>query len=416
MDTAIVMYGPPAAGKDTVTAALAELGKEFRHYQRMKVGVGRTTGYRMASPADLEELVAAGEVIYSNSRYGSIYIIDRPELTRIFAAGEIPVLHVGQPEAINALLAACPGVRWVVVELWCPRNVAASRAAARGTGDTAERLAVWDATPRLTIADIRIDTAAVNPTDAAHQIVKAVHAARCAIVVPAMHLLHPDGTLDLGATRRHATAAAASWIDFFLINGSTTAGDELTSAEREAVLDVWLEAVDNSRVLACAWSAEDLATAAERHVTPMAVLRAATRPVAEQFLRTLPGGSLIYSHPMFGYAFDAKLAAWAKSAGHLPAGGKLAKIQLTEITELRRAAPEFATWDGSSRRIRESVGAGAAGVVATPLAAVLTDLPPRSLAQVQPAIDIVQDKLDQLQERAAKREWLQHRIRAGQET
>ncbi|SNY89160.1 hypothetical protein SAMN04244553_6163 [Nocardia amikacinitolerans] len=410
MDTAIVMYGPPAAGKDTVTTALCELGKEFRHYQRMKVGVGRTTGYRMASTTDLAQLVAADEVIYSNSRYGSTYIIDRPELTRIIAAGEIPVLHVGQPEAIDALLSAAPNIRWVVVELWCPRDIAAARAAARGTGDTVERLAVWDATPRLTVADIRIDTATVDPADAARQIVEAVHAARCAVVVPTMHLVHPDGSLDLAATRRYATAAAAGWIDFFLINGSTTAGDELTGSERTDVLDIWLEAVDASRLLACAWSANDLATAADRHVTPMAVLRADTRSAAEQFLQALPGESTIYSHPMFGYTFDAEMAAWAKTAGHLPAGGKLAKIQLTEIAEIRRAAPEFATWDGSSRRIQESIGAGAAGVVATPLAALLTDLPPRSLAQIQSAIDTVQTELDRLPDRAAKRRWLLDQI------
>ncbi|MFR9774177.1 hypothetical protein [Nocardia sp. SC052] len=410
MDTAIVMYGPPAAGKDTVTAALAELGNEFRHYHRMKVGAGRTSGYRIASTAEFEQLVAAGEVIYSNSRYGSTYIIDRPELTRIIAAGEVPVLHVGQTEAIDALLAAAPTIRWVVVELWCPRDVAATRAAARGTGDTAERLAAWDATPRLTIADIRIDTTAVDPIGAAHQIVDAVHAAWSAVVVPAMHLVHPDGTLDLAATRHHATAAAAGWIDFFLINGSTTAGDELTSAERAAVLDAWLEAVDNRRLLACTWSSDDLATATDRHVTAMAVMKAATRSAAEQFLQALPGGSTIYSHPMFGYTFDAELATWAKGAGHLPAGGKLAKIQLTEITAIRRAAAEFATWDGSSRRIRESISAGAAGVVATPLAATLTDLPPRNLALLQSSIDTVQAELDRLPDRPAKRQWLLDQI------
>ncbi|MGW5228672.1 hypothetical protein ACWEP5_27505 [Nocardia niigatensis] len=411
MDIAIAMYGPPAAGKDTVTAALATFGKEFRHYHRMKVGAGRTAGYRMASLADLDHLLSAGEVIYSNSRYGSTYIIDRAELNRMFGEGQIPVLHVGQPEAIDALLAAAPSIRWVVVELWCPRDVAAARAAARGTDDVAERLAAWDATPRLTVADVRIDTTSVEPDWAAGQIVDAVHAAKSSIVVPTMHLVHSDGTLDMAATRRHASEAAAGWVDFFLINGSTTAGGELTSTERTAILDIWLEAVGPNRLLACSWSTDDLATAADRHVRPMAVLQADTRSAAAQFLESLPTGSTIYSHPMFGSTFDAELASSARSAGHLPFGGKLAKISLAEITEIRQVAPEFATWDGSSRRIRESIDAGAVGVVATPLAASLTDLPPRSIVQIQRTVDAAQAKLDEFPDRPTKRKWLLDQIR-----
>ncbi|MCU1646410.1 MAG: hypothetical protein JWN03_6685 [Nocardia sp.] len=412
MDTAIVMYGPPAAGKDTVTASLAGVDNKFRHYHRIKVGPGRTAGYRMASTADLDHLTTAGEVIYSNSQYGSTYLIDRVELNRMLTASQIPVLHVGQPEAIGTLLAAAPAIRWVVVELWCPRDVAAERAAARNTGDVTERLAAWDATPKLMVADVRIDTGSIDPAGAADQIVDAVRAAQSSIIVPAMHLVHPDGSLDLAATHRHAVSAAAGWVDCFLINGSTTAGSELTSAERTAVLDTWLNAVDPSRLLACAWSCDDVATAVDHDIRPMAVLQADTRPAAEQLLRTLPAGSTIYSHPMFGCTFDAELAAWARSADHLPSGGKLAKVSLTEIAEIRHAAPTFETWDGSSRRIRQSIDAGAAGVVATPLAASLTELPPRSLAQIQRTVDGVQAKLDQLPKRAAKRGWLLDQIQS----
>ncbi|MFE3028719.1 hypothetical protein [Nocardia tengchongensis] len=410
MDTAIAIYGPPAAGKDTVTAALAQVDNKFRHYHRMKVGTGRTAGYRIASPAELDQLLAAGDAIYLNSRYGSTYIIDQPELDRMLAAGQIPVLHVGQPEAIDALLAAAPAIRWVVVELWCPRDVAAARAAARGTGDISERLAVWDATPKLTVADVRIDTASLSPAESAAQIIEATHAAQSSIVVPTMHLVHPDGSLDLAATRRHAAAAGAGWVDYFLINGSTTAGGDLTETERAAVLDAWLEAIHPDRVLACTWSADDITVAIDRHVRPMAVLQADTRPAAEQLLQTLPTGSTIYSHPMFGSTFDAELAAWAARAGHLPFGGKLAKVSPAEIAQIHQAAPEFATWDGSSRRIRESVSAGAVGVVATPLAASLTDLPPRSIAEIQQVIDATQAKLDQFAERTAKRKWLLDQI------
>lgn len=412
MDTVIVLYGPPASGKDSVTAVLTKVDNKFQHYQRMKVGSGRTMGYRMASSTDLDNLITAGEVIYANSRYDSTYVIDQPELNRMLDADQIPVLHVGQPEAIDALLDAAPGVRWVIVELWCPRDIAAQRAIARATNDLDERLAAWDATTRLTVADVRIDTTSVSPAEAADLVVEAVRVAQSSIVVPTMHLVHPDGSLDLAATRRHAIAAGAGWVDHFLINGSTTAGGDLCSSERSAVLDAWLEAVPADRLLACTWSAEDIAAAADRHVRPMAVLQADNRSAAEQLLRHLPGGSTIYSHPMFGCTFDASLAAWARREGHLPHGGKLAKVSLAEIAEIRHAAPAFATWDGSSRRIRDSVGAGAVGVVATPLAASLTSLPPRSIARVQQAIDLTQAQLDQFPERANKRRWLLEQLHA----
>uniref|UniRef100_UPI003F49929D hypothetical protein n=1 Tax=Nocardia sp. CA-095871 TaxID=3239971 RepID=UPI003F49929D len=412
MDTAIVLYGPPAAGKDTVTAALGEIDPSICHYQRLKTGPGRTAGYRMASAEHAAKLAAAGDVIYTNQRYDATYVTDRPELARLLAAGNIPVLHVGQPEAIDALLAAAPAVRWVVVELWCARDVSAARSAARGTGDTAARLAAWDATPRLGDADVHIDTAIVDPADAARQIIAAVQAARSTIVVPTMHLIRQDGTLDLAATRRYAVAASGSWVDIFLLNGSTTSGDLLSPDERATVLDIWLEAVDTTRLLACSWSDMDYQAAAARHVTPMAAMTASDLTATQQLLQELPAGSTIYSHPaLLGYPFTPELAAWAKKAGHLPAGGKLAKVQPQEIHQIRSTAPEFALWDGSSRHIRRSVDAGAAGVVATPLSAVLADLPPRSLSRVQPSINTVQAALDQLPDRLAKRYWLLDQIK-----
>lgn len=46
---AVMLYGPPAAGKDTVTEALIRLDRSYRLYQRLKVGAGRTDGYRMTT-------------------------------------------------------------------------------------------------------------------------------------------------------------------------------------------------------------------------------------------------------------------------------------------------------------------------------------------------------------------------------
>ncbi|MEV4241323.1 hypothetical protein AB0J47_39890 [Nocardia sp. NPDC049737] len=412
-EVAVILYGPPAAGKDTITAALTELDPRFRLYRRLKVGPGRTTGYRIGSPGDLAELASSGAVIYSNRRYDSTYVIDRPELAKMLGAGDIPVLHVGQPEAVDALLSVEPAIRWAVIELWCPRDVAAARIEARATGDTADRLTAWDATPHLTATDLRIDTSTVAAGGAAQRIVNAVQPPTCTVVVPALHLVHEDGSLDLAATRRHAEAAGSGWIDFFLLNGSTTSGRELSDDDRAAVLDAWLSTVEPNRLLACSWSPGDLRAAADRHVTPMAVMEASDRAAAERFLRELPAESTIYSHPALfgGQTFTPELAMWAQAAGLLPLGGKLAKISLEEISEIHRVATEFAVWDGSSRHIQESLAAGAAGVVATPVAALLHDLPSRSIVAFQSAVDAVQLELDRLPDRPAKRAWLLERIR-----
>ncbi|MFF7566623.1 guanylate kinase [Streptomyces pseudovenezuelae] len=170
----VVLYGPPAAGKDTVTRVLAEFHSRYGQFERLKIGSGRSVGYRMGTPAQLRELKAAGDVVYANSRYGNTYILDRPGLDTAFGAG-VPVVHLGQVDGIRALV---DGYRadWVVVLLWCPREVTVQRSAGRGDSDTAARLAAWDATREDldahpgTVWDLTVDTAATSPQDAARLI------------------------------------------------------------------------------------------------------------------------------------------------------------------------------------------------------------------------------------------------------
>lgn len=170
----IVLYGPPASGKDTVTAALTVLEPRAKLFRRLKVGSGRTAGYRMGEPRDLVELESSGGVLYANRRYGATYVVDRPELEQMRAEGLIPVVHLGQPEGVTALLDAEPSATWLVVELWCPRETAAERIVARDTGDLEARLIAWDETAHLSAPDLRIDTAETAAADAARQIVKAI--------------------------------------------------------------------------------------------------------------------------------------------------------------------------------------------------------------------------------------------------
>ncbi|MFI1377278.1 guanylate kinase [Streptomyces longwoodensis] len=168
----VVLYGPPASGKDTVTAALTELRPRYRQFARLKVGSGKSAGYRMGTAEQLRALEAAGGVVYVNSRYGNTYVLDRPGLDAGFAAG-VPVVHLGQVEGVRALVDGYAAADWLLVLLWCPRETTAERSAGRGDSDTTARLAAWDATREDLEAhpgmawDLTVDTTQASPQDAA---------------------------------------------------------------------------------------------------------------------------------------------------------------------------------------------------------------------------------------------------------
>lgn len=181
MKTGIVLYGPPASGKDTITAALIEQDPRLAQFARLKIGEGRSQGYRMGTFEQLHQLEATGDIIYRNDRYESIYLVDRPGLDAVFAAGRIPIVHLGQIAGINALVTGYPAA-WLPVRLDCPRAVTEQRSTLRGDTDTTARLAAWDATA----ADLRdndldawglyLRTDQQSPTESANAILKALRA------------------------------------------------------------------------------------------------------------------------------------------------------------------------------------------------------------------------------------------------
>ncbi len=80
---------------------------------------------------------------------------------------------------------------------------------------------------------------------------------------------------------------------------------------------------------------------------------------------------------------DTTLASAAAANGALPAGAKIAKLALRDITRFRSlVGPDFEVWDGSSRHLQVSRRNGPSGVVATPLAALPEPFPERSVQAV----------------------------------
>ncbi|MGW1364573.1 phosphotransferase-like protein [Streptomyces chartreusis] len=174
MKQGVILYGPPAAGKDTVTQTLAQLNSRYRQFMRFKIGSGKSAGYRMGTAEQLLELETAGNVVYANRRYGNTYAIDRPGLDFAFAAG-VPVVHLGQVDGIRTLVNGY-AADWALVLLWCPKEATAQRSQGRGDSDTAARLAAWDATredldahPEM-VWDLRVDTSVTTPEESARLI------------------------------------------------------------------------------------------------------------------------------------------------------------------------------------------------------------------------------------------------------
>jgi guanylate kinase len=130
---------------------------------RSKIAVGDS---RLSHYIQTARLRHNRQVIWENSRYQATYVIDAPELHQRLAAHH-PVLHLGQPEAIGHVIDSTPDTRWLVVHLWCPRDIAHQRLIERGSADISERLQAWDETPPLPQAELVINTAEVPADQAA---------------------------------------------------------------------------------------------------------------------------------------------------------------------------------------------------------------------------------------------------------
>jgi len=422
----VILYGPPAAGKDTITQALIKADSRFEMFARLKVGAGKTSTYRMTTSEHLAELRAQGAIAWENSRYGATYAVDTPALLAALKRGT-PVLHLGQSEAVRAVRNATPGASWVVVYLYCPRPVAEERLRARNPADLEDRLRVWDETPALQSPDLTINTDVIaSPFVAARTILRIVGSMNMVpvrdqwpprIIVPVLTLKNRDGRLDIAANLAYAERASATWIQGFIIAGTIGAGDLESFEMRERILDIWLEKISPERLYGTAWGLSDCAWIGDRGASVLVVMRDLQGiPEALNFLKAIPRDYYIYSHPIYTpTTFTLDISARAIDAGVLPAGGKFCKISLANVASIRQVVgPSFNLYDGRCRHVARSIAAGATGVIAAPLAP-LPELPTHAegMAKLQELINVGQARMDADPERRSRLARLSAECRAN---
>lgn len=176
----VILYGPPASGKDTITAEIIRQDQRFAAVTKLKAGTGRPTGYKLVTAQQLDALHAAGRLVAETTRYGNRYAVDRRDLDTLTTAGRIPIVHMGNLTDLRKLREAAPIV-WTAVLLWIPRQVCAERSRERGDTDHAHRLQAWDETAAdlhaagdAAVFDLTVRTDQTAATEAARQIIHAV--------------------------------------------------------------------------------------------------------------------------------------------------------------------------------------------------------------------------------------------------
>ena len=136
----VVLFGAPAAGKDTVTRVLTSRDSQYEHFIKHKRGAGSKHGYTMVTELQLQEMRDSGRLVSEVDRYGSTYAIDRHRLASSVLAGRQVLVHSAEPS--EALTLVELGAALVLIE--CSRETATSRLNQRDPNSVADRMEVWD--------------------------------------------------------------------------------------------------------------------------------------------------------------------------------------------------------------------------------------------------------------------------------
>lgn len=173
----LVLYGPPAAGKDTITRELHRLDPRYELYRPLRSGE-ESPRYRHLSAESGGEAV----VLHKQGRYGRRYVFDRQGINALHETGRIPVVHLSQVVGVDAIRHAYPAT--VSALIWCSLAECRRRLAARGDTDAEARIVAWRETAddlaahRNARFTLTVDTDATGPDAAAVLLRASVEACR----------------------------------------------------------------------------------------------------------------------------------------------------------------------------------------------------------------------------------------------
>jgi len=181
--TILLLSGTPASGKDTVTSALIGLNNRFIHFKKHR-GSEKPKEDNTYIHVDNEEfkiLINQGAFIQHHGRYGRHYGVALSRLESHWAAGEIPIIHVGRYENIAPFKDANIEVRSIL--LIVDKTETESRLKVRHPGDEEEvkkRIAAYqeerdELAERIRSGvkldfDLILDNSGNDPKQVAHQI------------------------------------------------------------------------------------------------------------------------------------------------------------------------------------------------------------------------------------------------------
>lgn len=389
----VVLFGPPASGKDTVTDALNQMDPQFVPFRKLKVGEGNWRGYRRTTSDELNRLASAGRLISVVRRYGNTYAVDSDELNALESRNLVPLIHTTDLTEL-AVLTQRPG--WRSVLLWTPLRTARTRLLARSHSDVGERLDLrsltlralgWEPPP----FDSIVDTSQVPAPETARVLVR--HGFRVPpsltladvladpdLVVPVVTIFNPDGTVDWDRNVAYARATAPSGVSV-LVAGTTGSGQAINNRDALALGQIWCDELGPGRVTVGLLSKNPDVSSLSTGVRPLAIpLSGAPLDLSELAAR-IPE-VVAYCKPSLGSGLSPRLGQWP--SGVRPFALKVSGLTAMETAGLMNSGDVVPRiWHGHSRDAAEAWRRGADAVVLAPLAAAVVGQElPRSWSEI----------------------------------